>query len=142
MCCNKKNAGESSKCLFPLPLPSGLAHASCTRDFGTIGSHGARDHGLVTRCQAPCFLKAQPIQPGPGSAVVRSPELALERDGMKVKAKKNSELPANVKAVVDRIINAPDEQLAEVLRGFKWEYDKVICLFAACLGLLRQCKLK
>lgn len=49
---------------------------------------------------------------------------------MKVKAKKNSELPPNVKAVVDRVINAPYEQLPNLLRGFSWVFGKVIYPFA------------
>lgn len=33
--------------------------------------------------------------------------------------------PANVKEVVDRVVAAPYDELAAVLQGFKWAFDKV-----------------
>jgi hypothetical protein len=44
---------------------------------------------------------------------------------MKVKAKKNVEVPGPIKTEIDRVIAAPYDRLAEVLDGFSWTYDKV-----------------
>jgi hypothetical protein len=45
---------------------------------------------------------------------------------MKVKAKKNVEVPGPIKTEIDRVIAAPYDRLADVLDGFSWTYDKVI----------------